>query len=478
MLPRRSPLFFLVLLAAFPIPVLAGDCLTPDDWPQFRGRNALGVADGPAPPLHWETSTSANVAWKTAIPGLGLGSPIVCQGRVFIVTAVGAEKNPSLKTGLYGDVESVADEGPQRWELYCLSRSTGRICWKRTLHSGVPRIKRHTKASHANSTPATDGRYVVVNLGSEGLYCLDLCGRLRWKRRLGVLDSGYYRAPDAQWGFGSSPIIYRHMAIVQADVQKDSFLAAFDLCSGREVWRIGRTDVPTWSTPAVVNGPRRPELVVNGYRHAGGYDPWTGRELWKISKGGDIPVPTPISAHGLIYLSSSHGANRPLRAIRPGASGDITPEDGAGSSEHVAWSLPRDGIYMQTPLVYGPHLYACRNNGVLSCYDARTGERLYRERLGGGTGFTASPVAAAGRIYFTNEDGDVFIVRAGAEYELLAANSMNEQCLATPAITNGMLVVRTKNSVYGISEGRGQRLQVVSADVANASTQRPLAEIE
>ena len=319
MLPRRSALFLLLLLTACPRSIFSSDCLLPGDWPQFRGLEASGVAAGPAPPLTWETSTSTNIAWQTAIPGLGLGSPIVGRGLVFIVTAVGAEGNPSLKTGLYGDVDSVDDEGSHRWNLYCLERSTGRICWKRTFHVGVPTIKRHTKASHANATPATDGRHVVVNLGSEGLYCLDLCGRLRWKRDLGELDAGYYRSPAAQWGFGSSPIIYQRMAIVQADVQKDSFLAAYDLWSGRSLWRIDRTDVPTWSTPAIINGPRRSELVVNGYRHAGGYDPWTGRELWRISKGGDIPVPTPIMAHGLIYLSSSHGSNRPLRGDSTGS---------------------------------------------------------------------------------------------------------------------------------------------------------------
>ena len=457
----RPTLTLLMFFIAFPLPAWCGEFLTPGDWPQFRGRNGTGVAEGSAPPMTWDVSTSTNVGWKTTIPGLGLASPIVSRGCVFIVTAIGSHSDPSLRVGLYGNITPVADEGVQTWELYCLSQHSGEVCWKRTLHHGVPAIKRHTKASHANSTPATDGQYVVVNLGSEGLYCFDLCGNLRWKKDLGVLDSGYYLVPPAQWGFGSSPIIFRNMVIVQADVQKNSFLAAFEICTGCELWRVSRNDVPTWSTPAIVEGPNGTELVVNGYRHTGGYDPWSGKELWKITGGGDIPVPTPVTGHGLIYLSSAHGSTRPLRAIRLGASGDITLKGDAVSSEHIAWSLPRDGIYMQTPIVYGPHLYACRNNGVLSCYNARTGERLYRERLGNGaTGFTASPVAAGNRLYFTSEEGEIYVVRAGAEFERLTSNSMNDICMATPAISNGMLIVRTKSHVYGIAEP-GTREQFV-----------------
>ena len=445
----------LVLISACPTSAWPSDYLSPGDWPQFRGRRASGVAEGQVTPVSWDVSTPTNIRWKTAIPGLGLASPIVCRGCVYIVTAVGADSDPSLRVGLYGNIAPVADEGVQSWELYCLSQSIGQICWKRTLHQGVPAIKRHTKASHANSTPATDGRHIVVNLGSEGLYCLDLCGNLRWKQELGALDSGYYQVPAAQWGFGSSPIIYQNMVIVQADVQKDSFLAAFDVCTGCELWRVSRQDVPTWSTPAIVDGPDRTELIVNGYRHTGGYDPWTGQELWKIKGGGDIPVPTPIAGHGLIFLSSAHGSSRPLRAVRMGVTGDITPTADANSCENIAWSLPRDGIYMQTPIIHGPHLYACKINGVLSCYDARSGELLYRERLGNGsTGFTASPVAAGNRLYFTNEEGEVFVVRAGAEFELLASNSMNDICMATPAISNGMLIIRTKNSIYAIEKPR------------------------
>ncbi|MEM9659059.1 MAG: PQQ-binding-like beta-propeller repeat protein, partial [Planctomycetota bacterium] len=441
-----------ILLALFAIfEVARSEPLGSEDWPQFRGANASGVASGEAPPASWDISASRNIAWKTEIPGLGFASPIICRNQVVIVTAVGAEAEPSLRTGLYGDVKSVDDEGPHSWDVYSLSLRTGRVLWKRTLHSGSPTMKRHTKSSHANATPATDGTRLIVNLASEGLYCLDLCGNLCWKTDLGSLDSGYYRTPAAQWGYASSPIVFEDMAIVLADVQEGSFLAAFEVRSGRELWRTKRQDVPTWGTPTIVQGPDSNELVVNGYRQSGGYEPRTGRELWTLSGGGDIPVPTPVVGHGLVYLSSSHGVSKPLRAIRPGARGDISPKKVEDESKHIAWTQPKDGIYIQTPLVYGPHLYACRNNGVLSCYEAHSGERIYRERLGGG-GFTASPVAAAGRLYFTSEEGEVYVVRAGEDYELLAKNLMNDVCLATPAISQGILVVRTKDGVYGIAE--------------------------
>jgi outer membrane protein assembly factor BamB len=279
-----------------------------------------------------------------------------------------------------------------------------------------------------------------------------------------VLESSFYVAPDAQWGFASSPILFDGMVIVQCDVLKDSFLAAFDVCGGRELWRVSRDDVPTWSTPTVYQGEIRTELIVNGYRHAGGYDAWTGKELWRLGGGGDIPVPTPVVANGLVFLSSAHGGQNPLCAIRLGATGDVTPNGDHERRGPIAWYRERDGIYMQTPIVYGDYLYACRDNGVLSCYAAQTGERFYRERLGNGSaGFSASPVAADGRLYFTSEEGDVYVVRAGPTFEVLATNRIGEVCMATPAISDGMILIRAKSHVYGISES-GRRDLLLAAE--------------
>ncbi len=459
---------------------VCGDQLGLGDWPQFRGHRATGVADGQCPPAEWDIESGVNLRWKTRIPGLGLGAPIVAGQRLFLITAVNDEEDPSLKIGLYGAIASVQDDSEHKWLLFCLDQQSGRILWQRQLHQGVPAIKRHTKASHANTTPATDGRSLVALLGSEGLHCYDIDGNLKWKKDLGVLDSGFYMLPGAQWGFGSSPIIYQGRVFIQCDVQQDSFVAAFDLETGDELWRTERDDVPSWGTPTIHEGDRT-QLIVNGYRHSGGYDVLTGNELWRLSGGGDIPVPTPIITHDLIILSSAHGRDNPLRAIRVSASGEIKPND-KGEHEQLAWNNARDGVYMPTPIAYGDYVYACRINGVLSCYDAKSGERVYRERLGGDA-FTASPVAADGKLYFTGEEGDVYVVRAGNEFELLATNSMNEICMATPAISGGMLFVRTKDHMVALGEPADRQFELAeskresSAEVAEPANADPSGRI-
>lgn len=455
--PRPILCCSIVLGVVLHTSVFASAMGSANDWPQFRGPNAAGTASDQNLPDTWDVQTATNILWKAPIPGLGHASPIVFGERVFIVTAENSEGSAHLRLGLYGDIAPVPTEASHAWQLFCLSKYTGQILWKRKIAERVPQVKRHTKATHANSTPASDGTHVVVFLGSEGLYCYDKHGKLLWRKDLGVLDSGYYVAPAAQWGFGSSPIIFKNMVIVQCDVQQNSFVAAFDVNNGQELWRTPREDVPTWSTPTIVEGKQQTELVLNGHKHAGGYDPWTGKERWRLSGGGDIPVPTPIVAHGLTILSSAHGKQRPLYAIREGAAGDITPTNVKEPGDHIAWYLPRSGIYMQTPIVYGDYLYACGDNGLLNCYEARTGKAIYHERLGNGaTGFTASAIAADGKLYFTSENGDIYVVRAGAEFMLLATNAMDETCMATPAISDGMLIVRTQSHVYAIGHPQAQ----------------------
>jgi outer membrane protein assembly factor BamB len=293
----------------------------------------------------------------------------------------------------------------------------------------------------------------VAFFGSEGLYAYDLKGELVWKKEFGTLDSGFFMAPEAQWGFASSPIIRDGRLVIQVDVQKGSFVAAFDVRTGRELWRTARADVPTWSTPAVVSMNGREQVIVNGWKHIGGYDLETGKEVWRMTGGGDIPVPTPITGHGLVFITNAHGKMSPIYAIKPTATGDISLKEGETSNAHIAWSYARDGAYMQTPILYGDILYVCRDNGVLSAFDAKTGQRHYQARLGNGsTGFSASAVAAAGRLYYTSEDGDVYVVKAGPSFELLATNSLGEVAMATPAISEGTLIFRTRGHLLSISE--------------------------
>jgi outer membrane protein assembly factor BamB len=424
------------------------------NWPGFRGAQASGVAEGHPTAVSWSVETGQNIRWKTPIPGLAHSSPIVWGDSVYLSTAVGAEAGALLKVGLYGDIASVPTEPVHRWVLYRIDKKTGKVLWERTAHEGVPRQERHPKATHANTTPATDGEKIVVFFGSEGLYCYDLEGNLVWKKDLGLLDAGFFRVPEAKWGFASSPVIHEGVVYVQCDVLNDSFLAAFELASGKELWRTPRQDVPTWATPTVHRKGDRTWLFVNGWKHIGGYDARTGKEIWKLEGGGDIPVPAPVVAHDLVFITNAHGARSPIYAIRVDAQGDISLAEGESSNRHVKWSVPRGGAYMQTPIVYGEYLYSCRDNGVLSCYRARTGERLYQERLGGGgRGFTASPVAADGKLYFTSEEGDVYVLRAGPEFELLATNTLDEVTMATPAVSEGTLYFRTRGHLLAVGTG-------------------------
>ena len=446
----------LLSILACLLPASSGEgAATDTQWPTFRGPNASGIAEGFATPTRWDVPAGENVVWKTPIPGLGHSSPVIWGNRLFITTAVSGQADPKLKVGLYGDIGSVQDDTVHKWIVYCLDKRTGKILWERVACTGVPRIKRHPKSTHASSTPSTDGKHVVAMFGSEGLYCYDVGGKLLWKKDLGVLDSGYYEVAAAQWEFGSSPIIFQDKIFVQCDVQKGSFVAAFSVKDGRELWRTAREDVPTWSSPTVYQSGGRTLLLINGYKNIGAYDAATGKEVWQMRGGGDIPVATPIVADGLLFITNGHGRMSPIYAIRPDATGDISLAENATSNQFIAWSVPRDGAYMITPLVYGEYLYSCKNNGVLYCFEAKTGNRVYQERLGDGTtGFTASPVAAAGKLYYSSEDGDVYVVIAGPKFEVLSKNSMGEVCMATPAISEGTIFFRTRGHVVAIAERR------------------------
>jgi outer membrane protein assembly factor BamB len=448
---RRWRVLLLLVSSGLAASLIAGSGPRPGvDWPSFRGPGASGVSEGHRTPLRWNATTGQQVRWKTAIPGLGHSSPVIWGDQVCVTTAIRTDGEASLRIGLYGDIAPVDDTSVHHWKVICLDKQTGRVGWERTAHSGVPRVKRHTKGTHANSTLATDGTHIVAFFGSEGLHAYDMEGKVLWTKDLGLLDSGFFMVPAAQWGFASSPVIHDGLVLVQVDVQRGSFVAAFEARTGREVWRTARADVPTWSTPTVARAPGGPQLIVNGFRHIGGYDLRSGKEVWRMRGLGDIPVPTPVVADGLIFVTNAHGPGAPIYAIRTSASGDLT----SGSTppgEHIAWSHERDGAYMQTPIVYRDLLYNCRDNGVLGVYEARTGRRFYQQRLGGGrTGFTASPVAADGKVYFTSEEGDVFVVKAGSSFELLAENPLGEVSMATPAISEGVLYFRTRGHLVAI----------------------------
>jgi len=420
-------------------------------WPGFRGPQASGVMENVTTATTWDVPSGKGVKWKTPVAGLGLSSPAVWGDRIFITTAVKEGEEQKLKVGLYGDIAPVEDGAAMAFNVVCLDAGSGKVLWERTAHKGVPKVKRHPKSSHANPSCATDGKRVVAFFGSEGLHCFDVDGKPLWKKDLGLLDSGFFMVPGAQWGFASSPVIAGNKVIVQCDVQKGSFLAAFDLESGKELWRTPRGDVPTWSTPTVIGSGDGAQVLCNGYKEIAAYTLNDGKKVWTMGGGGDIPTPTPIVAHDLVFITSAHGPQEPIFAIRTNARGDVSLPKGKESSEFVPWSRQRGGNYMQTPLVYGEELYCCRDNGLLTCSNARTGKAHYSRRLEGGVGFTASPVAADNKVYFTSEDGQVHVVQAGTTFKELAVNPLGEISMATPAITSdGTLLFRTQSRVVAI----------------------------
>ena len=422
----------------------------PINWPSFRGPNASGVADGQGAVSDWDVVTGRNIKWKTAIPGLGTSSPIVWGNRV-IVAAAASEEDKTFRTGLTGDVKPIETLPTHTFSVYALDLATGKVAWQRDAFVGKPITKRHFKSSQANATPATNGQHIVAVFGSIGLMvCYDMNGSLVWKKDIGALDSGWFLDPSYQWGHSSSPIIYRSSVIVQADQSRGSFIAAFDLATGRELWKTNRADeVSTWATPTVITGPKGDELVTNGTK-VRGYDPATGALLWTLAPNSEIAIGTPVVHRNLAIVTAGYPPVRPVYAIRAGARGDISLPAGKSTSDAIAWSHDRDGTYISSPIVYRDQLYTLNQNGILTAYDVESGARLYRARVGGGGAFTASPIAGDGKLYIANEDGDVFVVQAGRDYAEIGKYPMNEVLMASPAISNGVLIVRTLGHLWGI----------------------------
>ncbi|MEN8117705.1 MAG: PQQ-binding-like beta-propeller repeat protein [Bacteroidota bacterium] len=421
-------------------------------WTMYRGNYASGVLDQANLPETWNAKSGENIAWKTEISGMSHASPVVWGDNVFVTTAVSEKDEGDIKTGIYGSIGSVQDSSVHQWKLYCIDKKTGKIKWEQTSFKGVPEQKRHPMSSHANCTPATNGEYVVAFFGSEGLYCYNMKGNLQWSKDFGILKSTFFLVPAAEWEFSSSPLIHKNVVIIQCDVKDNSFLAAYDIKTGKEIWKQNRDEYPGWCTPNIYSDSEKDIVAVNGFKHRGGYDFETGEEIWKMSGGGDIPIPTPVIGDEFIYFNSAHGKMSPVLAIQKNAKGDLTLAEGETSNEYVKWAKLRGGAYMGTMLFYGDYLYNARWNGRLTCYDAKTGEELYSEKVGSGNSYTSSPVAADSVIYIADNNGKVYSVKAGSEYELLKENSLDEVCMSTPAIAENYLFFRTSGHLIAVSK--------------------------
>ena len=426
----------------------------PRNWSAFRGDGAAGNGDGQHAVTEWDVATGKNIKWKTPIPGIATASPIVWGNRIFTTTAVSKGGDNTFRTGLYGDVKPVDDLSPHEWKIYALDKATGKVLWERTAATAAPGTKRHTKSSQASSTPVTDGRRVVAVFGSAGLLVAwDFDGKELWRVNLGTLDSGWFFDPAFQWGHSSSPVIYRNSVIVQADVQKESYIAAWDLASGKQLWKTERPDeISTWGTPTIARRADGTDEVVTNGTKIRGYDPVTGRQLWTLGPNSEITIGTPVAGNGLVYVTGGYPPVRPIYAIRPGASGDISLAKGQDSNAAIAWSNMTEGTYIPTPIVYDGYLFTLNINGVMSAYDPATGKRAFRGRVGTGGAFSASPVGADGRLYVASEDGEIYVVTAEPGLTQVAKNDMKEVIMATPAISDGLIVVRTMGHLYGIGQ--------------------------
>jgi outer membrane protein assembly factor BamB len=432
---------------------LVGSAMADENWPSFRGEHAAGVLDGVNLPEQWDAESGEGIKFKVAIPGLAHSSPVIWGARIFLTTAVSGEGKASFKPGLYGSGEASKDRSVHEWQLLCLDKTSGKILWTKTVTRGRPRDKRHVKSTYANSTPATDGRHVVALYGSEGLFAYTIEGTFLWKMDLGRMNVGAYDIPRFEWGTASSPIIYDGKVIVQCDQQKGSFLIAVDVKTGKQVWRTERDELPSWGTPTVYPGKDRAELITNGSKFIRGYDPATGKELWRLGGSSKITAPTPVFADGIMIVASGRHPERPVFAIRPGAKGDITLPKNSTSSDQVAWSKTKRGGYMPTPLIYRGQVYVLNNNGVLACYDLKTGtEHFYGRIPHRAHGFSASPVAADGKIYLSGEDGLVFVIEAGKKLNLLATHSMGEPLMASPALSGGRMYLRGRRHLFAVGK--------------------------
>ena len=424
-------------------------------WPSFRGPHASGIADGQNLPDEWDVKTGQNILWRTSIPGLAHSSPIVWGNRIFVTSAVSSDPKASFRAGQYGDGDASKDRSPHRWMIYALDKQSGRILWQQIAYEGEPIEKRHIKATYANSTPATDGRLVVAWFGSQGLYAYDFDGRLLWKADLGHIDLGAYDVPTFEWGSASSPIIWKDLVIVQCDTQADSFIMAFNANTGETVWKTDRDELPSWGTPTVATTSKGEELIANASNFIRGYDPRTGKELWRLGRSSKITAPTPVFADDVLVVASGRGPERPIFVVKAGARGDLTLPEGKTSSDTIIWSRTGRGSYMPTPLIYNGILYVLANNGTFDAYNLKTGEEIYRQRLSIiGSGFSASPVAADGKIYLSNEDGEILVVSAGEGFAHVATNSIGEPLLATPALSDGVMYVRSAGNLFAIGKKR------------------------
>jgi|TARA_B110000495_G_scaffold27198_1_gene20196 outer membrane protein assembly factor BamB len=420
-----------------------------NNWPQFRGPKALGVSDNPDLPDKW--GPTENVLWKREIAGRGWSSPVVWGNRLFLTTAINEGKTEEPKKGLYFGGNRAATKNIHRWKVLCLDLNSGEVLWEKLTRTGKPQGSIHIKNSYATETPITDGERIYAYFGNHGLYCYSVEGELLWSKRWPAHKTRY------GWGLAASPILHGDKLYVVNDNEEQSYLVALDAKTGKELWRTKRDEKSNWATPYLWENELRTEIITSGTQKVRSYD-LNGKLLYQFGGNSSITIATPYAKFGLLYVTSGYVGDRkkPIFAIRPGATGDISLRSDQDSSEFVAWRQPRAGPYNPSTIVYGDLLYVLLDRGIVACYEAKTGKQVYGPvRLPEGRAFTSSPWAYNGKIFYLNEFGETYVLQAGRKYKLLHTNKLLEEdmCMATPAISGNKLIIRTDAHVYCFKNG-------------------------
>ena len=428
-----------------------------ENWPQFRGPGVRGVAGDADLPHRW--SATDNVAWKTALPGRGWSSPIVWGNRVFLTTVIGEDASNPPKGKVEGGKAFPEHRQPtvseRQWEVLCLDLLSGKVLWERVVHRSPPPAPTHVKNSYATETPIADGERVYACFGNVAVFCLDFEGRPLWSKAIRPCRMQY----DA--GTAASPVLHADRLYLVNDNEEQSYLLALDKCTGKEAWRIPRDEKSNWSTPCIWEHKMRTEIVTAGSSKVRAYN-LDGKLLWWFAGMSGITVPTPFADQELLYVSSGYlgDRRRPVYAIRPGATGDISLQPDQTGNAAIAWCQATAAPYHPTPLVYADRLYVLHDRGWLSAFQPRTGEPLFeKQRFAHAGQFWASPWACNGRVFCLNEEGETFVVRAGDRFELLGTNKLadDDMCFATPAMASGRLLIRSSVRLYCLQTDRCQK---------------------
>ncbi|MFC2123632.1 PQQ-binding-like beta-propeller repeat protein [Bacteroidota bacterium] len=429
--------------------LVMNSCSDNYNWPQFRGPNANNISTETNLPTEW--GNDKNISWKTKVPGKGWSSPIIWEDKVFITTAYKDKEEP-VSTDTVSDPNDISARRTKpkvdhRFEIYCLNKNSGETIWKETVYLGKPGITTHKDNTYASETPVTDGKYLYVYFGMRGLFCYDLDGDKIWDKDIGIFKM------QADWGTSSSPVLYKDLLIMQFDNEENSQVLALDKNTGEENWRTMRDEISTWSTPYIWENKERAELVTGG-KKTRSYNPETGELLWELDMRGGRDISSPTANKEMIYICNEErrDGGGTLFAVKAGASGNISLDSAENANEWVVWTQPKSGIAMASPLLYKGYLYALeRNRGVVNCFNAKTGEIVYRrEKLEGAKSFWASPWAYNDMIFCLDDTGTTHVLQAGPDFKILASNKLDDKFWSSTAIAGGKLVFRGVEYVYGI----------------------------